>query len=50
VVEDAPAGVQSGRAAGCKTLAVTTSHPRERMVASRPDYLVENLSRHAFQF
>ncbi|KAH8981027.1 phosphatase [Lactarius akahatsu] len=44
VVEDAPAGVQSGRAAGCKTLAVTTSHPRDRMVASRPDYLVENLS------
>jgi beta-phosphoglucomutase-like phosphatase (HAD superfamily) len=44
VVEDAPAGVQSGKAAGCKTLAVTTSHPRERMVASRPDYLVENLS------
>ncbi|KAH9071486.1 phosphatase [Lactarius deliciosus] len=44
VIEDAPAGVQSGRAAGCKTLAVTTSHPRERMVASRPDYLVENLS------
>ncbi|KAH9053300.1 phosphatase [Lactarius vividus] len=44
VVEDAPAGVQSGRAAGCKTLAVATSHSRERMVASRPDYLVENLS------
>ncbi|KAH8982746.1 phosphatase [Lactarius hatsudake] len=44
VIEDAPAGVQSGRAAGCKTLAVTTSHSRERMVASRPDYLVENLS------
>ncbi|KAH9169490.1 phosphatase [Lactarius sanguifluus] len=44
VIEDAPAGVQSGRAAGCKTLAVTTSHPRERMVASRPDYLVEDLS------
>ncbi|KAH9015786.1 phosphatase [Lactarius pseudohatsudake] len=48
VVEDAPAGVQSGRAAGCKTLAVTTSHTRDQMVASRPDYLVENLSRHAF--
>jgi HAD superfamily hydrolase (TIGR01509 family) len=44
VVEDAPAGVQSGRAAGCKTLAVITSHSRERMVASKPDYLVENLS------
>ncbi|KAF8256429.1 phosphatase [Lactarius quietus] len=44
VVEDAPAGIQSGRAAGCKTLAVTTSHSRERMVASIPDYLVDNLS------
>jgi len=44
VVEDAPAGVQSGKAAGCKTLAVTTSHSPERMVASRPDYLVDDLS------
>jgi len=44
VVEDAPAGIQSGRSAGCKTLAVTTSHTRDRMVASRPDYLVDDLS------
>lgn len=44
VVEDAPAGIQSGKAAGCQTLAVTTSHSRERMVASRADYLVEDLS------
>ena len=50
VVEDAPAGIQSGKAAGCQTLAVTTSHSRERMAASRADYLVDDLSRHASQF
>jgi len=44
VVEDAPAGIQSGKAAGCQTLAVTTSHSRERMVASKADYLVDDLS------
>jgi mannitol-1-/sugar-/sorbitol-6-phosphatase len=27
VVEDAPAGVAAGRAAGCRVLAVATTHP-----------------------
>ncbi|KAI0306812.1 phosphatase [Multifurca ochricompacta] len=44
VVEDAPAGVQSGKAAGCTTLAVVTSHSREQMVTSKADYLVDNLA------
>ncbi|KAI0265810.1 phosphatase [Gloeopeniophorella convolvens] len=44
VVEDAPAGVRSGKAAGCTTLALITSHTREQMVASGTDYLVENLA------
>ncbi|CDO71402.1 hypothetical protein BN946_scf184908.g160 [Trametes cinnabarina] len=45
VVEDAPAGVRSGKAAGCKTLALITSHTREQIAEAQPDYVVSNLSR-----
>ncbi|KAI0722238.1 phosphatase [Cerioporus squamosus] len=45
VVEDAPAGVRSGRAAGSKTLGLITSHSREQMEEVKPDYLVSNLSK-----
>ena len=45
VVEDAPAGVASGLAAGCAVIGLTTSHTKEQMEAKRPTYLVENLSR-----
>ncbi|KAF9514448.1 hypothetical protein BS47DRAFT_1372285 [Hydnum rufescens UP504] len=46
VVEDAPSGIRSGRAAGAKTLAVLTSHTEEEMLASgvEPDYIVRDLS------
>ncbi|KZV75120.1 phosphatase [Peniophora sp. CONT] len=43
VVEDAPAGVRSGHAAGCKTLGVVTSHSREVMEAVSPTFLVDKL-------
>ncbi|GAB3622797.1 sugar phosphatase [Mariniluteicoccus endophyticus] len=33
VVEDAPAGLAGARAAGCATLAVTTTNPRDRLEA-----------------
>lgn len=45
VVEDAPAGITSGRAAGCKTLALITSHTREQVEKASPDYIVKDLSR-----
>ena len=45
VVEDAPAGIRSGQAAGCKTLGLITSHSREQMEAVKPDWLVRNLAR-----
>ncbi|KAI0082434.1 phosphatase [Panus rudis PR-1116 ss-1] len=45
VVEDAPAGVRSGKAAGCKTLAVLTSHTREQLEAAQPDFVVKDLSK-----
>lgn len=41
VVEDAPAGLEAARAAGCATLAVTTTTPREQLVA---DLVVQDLS------
>ncbi|KAI0751537.1 phosphatase [Daedaleopsis nitida] len=44
VVEDAPAGVRSGQAAGCKTLGLITSHSREQMEEVKPDWLVPNLA------
>ena len=45
VVEDAPAGVRSGNAAGSKTLAVITSHTREQIEEAKPDFIVPNLAR-----
>lgn len=45
VLEDAPAGIQSGRGAGCKTLGVITSHTREQIEAAKADFVVPNLSK-----
>ena len=47
VIEDAPSGIQSGRAAGAKTLAVCTSHSRKQLLESgvNPDCIVEDLTR-----
>ncbi|KAI0089136.1 phosphatase [Irpex rosettiformis] len=44
VVEDAPAGIISGRTAGCKTLGVLTSHTREQVEAAQADFVVKNLT------
>ena len=41
VVEDAPSGLSAARAAGCATLAVTTTTPREELVA---DAVVDSLA------
>ncbi|KAJ7240335.1 HAD-like domain-containing protein [Mycena haematopus] len=39
VFEDAPAGVRSGQAAGCKTIGFLTSHSREQMEAANQTFL-----------
>ncbi|KAJ3488811.1 hypothetical protein NLI96_g2595 [Meripilus lineatus] len=44
VVEDAPNGVRSGNSAGCTTLALLTTHPKEQVEASNPNYIVQDLS------
>lgn len=46
VVEDAPAGLESARAAGCATLAVSLTTPRADLVA---DAVVPNLGAVSFQ-
>lgn len=45
VVEDAPMGLQAARAAGCFTLAVVTTTPREELQA---DAIVDDLSKVEF--
>ncbi|CUA70384.1 HAD-superfamily hydrolase, subfamily IA, variant 3 [Rhizoctonia solani] len=44
VFEDAPSGIMAGKAAGCKVIALLTSHTREAVEAAQPDVIVENLS------
>ena len=48
VIEDAPSGIIAGRAAGCKVIAVCTSHTRQQLLESgaRPDYIVKDLTRY----
>lgn len=48
VVEDAPSGLQSGRAAGSLTLAVCTSLPRATILESDPNYIVSDLTKYVF--
>lgn len=43
VIEDAPAGIRAGKAAGCKVLALLTSHTLEQVVSAGPDWVVRDL-------
>ena len=43
VLEDSPAGIRAGKAAGCKVLAVVTSHTIEQVLAAEPDWVVRDL-------
>lgn len=44
VLEDSPAGIKAGKAAGCKVLGLVTSHTAEQVVAAGPDWVVKDLS------
>jgi glycerol-1-phosphatase len=43
-VEDAPAGVRAGKAAGFKVLGLTTSHTEEQVREAGADWIVPDLS------
>ncbi|KAK4706043.1 hypothetical protein P7C70_g139, partial [Phenoliferia sp. Uapishka_3] len=45
VFEDAPSGLKAGLAAGCRTLAVCTSHTRDQIRAIEATYRVVDLTR-----
>jgi beta-phosphoglucomutase-like phosphatase (HAD superfamily) len=51
VVEDAPSGLLAGRRAGARTLAMCTSHTRDKIVASgvTPDFIVDDLTKYENQ-
>jgi glycerol 3-phosphatase-1 len=44
VLEDAPAGVRAGKAAGCKVLGLATTHSIESIRAAGADWVVEDLA------
>ncbi|GAV99007.1 HAD-like protein [Lentinula edodes] len=44
VFEDAPAGIQSGKRAGCKTIGFLTTHDKTQMETVNPDFLVPNMA------
>ena len=45
VFEDAPSGIRSGLAAGCKTIGLVTSHSREQVESAQPNYVVDDMTR-----
>jgi mannitol-1-/sugar-/sorbitol-6-phosphatase len=44
VIEDAPAGIQSGKAAGCRVLALRTTTPDPALQAAGADWIVTDCS------
>ena len=42
VVEDAPAGIQAGRAAGCRVLALRTTMSDEVLARAHPDWIADS--------
>ncbi|KAF1739175.1 Glycerol-1-phosphate phosphohydrolase 2 [Beauveria bassiana] len=44
VLEDSPAGIKAGKAAGCKVIGLVTSHTAEQVVAAEPDWVVKDLT------
>lgn len=44
VIEDSLNGVRSGKAAGCKVIAITTTFPRETLAELQPDLIIDGFS------
>ena len=43
MIEDSPAGIIAGKAAGCKVIGLATTHSIAQLRAVRPDYIVQDL-------
>ncbi|TAQ89039.1 hypothetical protein B7494_g2631 [Chlorociboria aeruginascens] len=43
VLEDSPAGIRAGKAAGCKVIGLVTTHTLEQVLAAEPDWVLEDL-------
>src|SRR3954466_4707736 len=43
VLEDSPAGIRAGKAAGCKVLAVVTTHTVDQVAEAGADWIVKDL-------
>ena len=43
-IEDSVNGVRSGKAAGCRVIAITTSFPREHLMELQADYVVDSFA------
>lgn len=44
VLEDSPAGIKAGKKAGCKVLAVVTSHTAQEVIGAGADWVVKDLA------
>src|SRR5215831_10534626 len=44
VMEDSVNGVRSGKAAGCRVIAITTTFPREHLMELQADYVVDSFA------
>ena len=44
VLEDSPAGIQAGKAAGCRVIGLVTSHTLEQVAAAEPDWVLQDLT------
>ncbi|KAK4659637.1 DL-glycerol-3-phosphatase [Podospora pseudocomata] len=44
VFEDAPAGIEAGKAAGCRVVGLVTSHSVEEVLSAGPDWVVKDLT------
>jgi glycerol 3-phosphatase-1 len=49
VIEDSPAGIKSGKAAGCHVLGLTTTHSVKEVQAAGADWVVEDLQSVTFE-
>ena len=43
VVEDAPAGVRAGKAAGCRVIGLLTTHPIAQLIDAGADWIIKDL-------